>query len=703
MTTSNPKNKKINTIWLIVILVVACCCLATLLLVLGSSLIFSSEISPLLSGLIRTQTPTTFEEVITPSAFPTATPLTLNPIQSTPDSDDIEDIEPTASTSTANLDCPNETLFSLQSEDVPINDPNELAERLGGKEEIPETNPDPDAPHEVGDRMSFWATDTDTNQNFQVSTVLRYVGENTYIWIQNGVEYNQNDLMTLGETFDQDIVSTNREFFGTEWNPGIDGDPHIYIVYAGGLGSYLLGYFSSADEIHPDAHEYSNAHETFMINADWLELWDEETYSTLAHEYQHMIHWYTDRNEETWLNEGFSMLAETINSFDAGMHDYWYVSNPDLRLADWGTEGEDNIPHYGAAFLFTTYLLDRFGEDITKAIVAHEENGMESIDLVLAELNITDPIIGERITANDVFADWAVANFLGDTSVADGRYGYTIYPTAPTASPTNILSVCPIDPVAFNVHQYGVDYIKFECSGEHTLTFEGSPSIAVLPTDPYSGEYFFWSNMGDESNMSLEQTFDLTGVSAPVELSYQTWYDLETDYDYVFVSASIDGEDWQILNTTSCTTEDISGNSYGCGLNGQSNGWQLETVDLSLYAGGEVTLRFDYITDAAVNGVGIAIDDIRVDAIDYFTDFEMDEGGWQGDGFVRIQNSLPQSYKVSMISFGNEVTVTQIELDQNNQAAIDVVIGPEVESIVLVISGTTPYTRQAAEYLIEID
>ena len=41
------------------------------------------------------------------------------------------------------------------------------------------------------------------------------------------------------DTFDQKIIPTDREFFGSEGNPGVDGDPHIYVLYAGGLGTTL--------------------------------------------------------------------------------------------------------------------------------------------------------------------------------------------------------------------------------------------------------------------------------------------------------------------------------------------------------------------------------------------------------------------------------------------------------------------------------
>ena len=397
------------------------------------------------------------------------------------------------------------------------------------------------------------------------------------------------------------------------------------------------------------------------------------------------------------------MLAELVNGYDPGGFDHLYTQNTDLQLTDWGTSIGQNGPHYGAAMLFTTYFLDRYGEDATKALVAEQKNGMESIDTALAELDIRDPLTGEIVTSEDVFADWAVTNILGDPEVSDGRYHYSIYPDAPLASPSIAIPTCPTVRTTYDIAQYGVDYIKISCNGDFSLSFDGNATTTLLPVNPFSGNAYFWSNMGDHSNMFLERRFDLTEVQGKVEMTYQTWYDLERDYDYVFVSASTDGVSWQLINTTSCTYANPSGNSYGCGLNGQSIGWQKESVDLSPYAGGEVTVRFDYITDAAVNGDGMVIDDIQVDAIGYFTDFEKDDGGWIGEGFVRIKNILPQFFRVSLITYGNQVSVMPLLLDENNQAHIEINIGEDIESIILVVSGTTPYTRQRAVYQISID
>jgi bacillopeptidase F (M6 metalloprotease family) len=202
--------------------------------------------------------------------------------------------------------------------------------------------------------------------------------------------------------------------------------------------------------------------------------------------------------------------------------------------------------------------------------------------------------------------------------------------------------------------------------------------------------------------MRLSQQFDLISVSGPISLSFKTWYDLEEDYDYVFLSATTDQQKWDILQTPSCTSDNPSGNSYGCGYNGTSLGWITEVVDLSAYAGKVVTLQFDYVTDAAVNGTGFFIDDFRIDTIGYVSDLEQDEGGWNAEGFVRIQNVLPQSFDLAIITYGDEVSIQHMTVDENNGLSAQITIDRSVDSVVIVVSGTTPYTRLKAAYQLEL-
>jgi len=599
-----------------------------------------------------------------------------------------------------------DTYQILGTTNIPINDMFDLAYRLEGKTNIPHTIEPPQSPLQVGTQESFWVTDTDIDESFEIDATLQYATDHAYFWIENGVRFDENDLRKLAETFEEKIYPTTRKFFGSEWTPGVDGDPHLYIIYADDLGYNLAGYFSAVDEYPPDIHEYSNAHETFVLNADNLDFGEEFAYGVVAHEFQHMIHWYQDRNESSWLNEGFAELAAFLNGYNVGGSDYLYINNPDLQLNDWPNDPSKTSPHYGASFLFLTYFLDRLGETATQTLFMHPSNGMTSIDEVLSDLEPFDPLTSRQIQADDIFLDWILASFIKDEKVADGRYTYHNYPEAPRADETETIRSCPSGENTRNVHQFGVDYIRINCRGDFNLHFEGSVQVGVLPTDSYSGEYAFWSNKGDESDMTLTRSFDFRDQSGPLTFTYWTWFDIEKDYDYIYVEISKDGGDtWQILTTPSGTLNDPTGNSYGWAYNGFSGidrTWIQEKVDLSVYAGDQIQIRFEYVTDAAVNGEGFLIDDIAIPEMNYFENFEVGSGGWDAAGFVRIKNILPQTFRLALITLGNEAKVTYLSLNSNNSIDIPLSIGSDVDEVVLVVTGTTRFTRQEAAYRFEI-
>jgi immune inhibitor A len=591
-----------------------------------------------------------------------------------------------------------ETLSTLKNTIVPNNDLRDLAYRLVGQTDIPETMDGPAKVYDVGDSEDFWVTNMDTDENFSITTELKYETDHVYFWVEEGVDFDEDALADLVETFEDSIYPTNREFFGSEWSPGIDHDEHLYILFASGLGGSIAGYFSSIDSVHPLAHEYSNAHETFVMNADTVGLDERFTYGVLAHEFQHMIHWYRDRNESTWLNEGFAELAAFLNGYYEGGFDQLYIWETDMQLNDWPNNPNETTPHYGAAFLYVAYFLDRFGDEATQALVSHPNNGMDSVDQVLEDLDATDALSSAPVRADDVFADWAVTNYLNDSSVGDGRYAYLRYVDAYTAGVTETVSDCPLDWQTRSVNQYGVDYIRLDCEGSYTLRFEGVTEVGVLPENAYSGDYAFWSNKGDESDITLTQEFDFSDVTGDLTLSFQTWYDLEEGYDYLYFEASEDGETWEILITPSGTADDPSGNSYGWGYNGTTSGWINEEIDLSRFAGSTVYLRFEYVTDAAVNGEGLLLDDVSIPEIGYSTDFEKDDGGWEAAGFVRIQNRLPQTYRVMLIQDGNSTTVENMTLNELQSFSLPVDLGGGNSDTVLVVTATTRSTRQPAVY-----
>jgi len=566
---------------------------------------------------------------------------------------------------------------------------------------------DPDKPahekiiYEIGDTRAFYVLDTITNEYTAVNATLIYGTAHLYFWVEEDVLYEQEDVIRLCEVFEGQIYPLNREFFGSESTPGIDSDEHLFVLYTSEING-ATGYFSSADMVPLEIEPYSNEAEIIMLSSLSARLDEEYTYGVLAHEFQHMIHQNLDPNESTWINEGFAELAMLLNGYDPGGADWLYARNPDIQLNFWPRdEVESTLPHYGASFLFMTYLYDRFGEYFSRNLVSDPLNDFSSIDSVLAEM-IPENDENALINGDDVFQDWTIANLIQDVSLENGEYGYKSFPEISNFRVDGSIDCTTMIENPFSVRQYGVDYFDISCEHPFSLQFIGQQTIPVVPADPHSGDYYFWSNKGDQSALTLTNTFDFTNVEGPIILKYFTWYDLETDWDYVYLLASEDGESWDLLEPAHCTEEDITGSNQGCGYNGASDGWVQEEVDLTQYAGKIITLQFEYLTDASLNGEGFLLDDVSIESIAYETDFEEDGGGWIANGFVRIMNILPQSYRVTVVQQTVENTfITRSTVMGDEPLNIDFSATTN-EDVYLIISGTARYTEMPASYTLEI-
>ncbi len=668
----------------------ACCCGLIVVATAGAFIYQFSSSSVSVATAIRPRV-TVIPVSRTPAAPPSPRPATLTPL---PDpSATAPDLAPSA---TPLPGAGADTLAAIAGAQLPPRDLREVAMRLKGLPDIPATVAAAPADHAVGAVLEFNAHNDDTQEHFTVRARLVYKTANAYFFAEQGVNVNEAAVRRLLDDFQAQTYPTNREFFGSEWTPGVDGDPRLYILYVRGIGFGTLGYYSSADEYSRLAYEYSNEKEIFYINADLTTPGDSDLASTLTHEFQHMIHWHQDLNEETWLNEGASMLAELLNDYRPDGYAFDFIADPDLQLNAW-TDG-NTIPHYGASFMFLAYFLDRFGEAATRALVSHPENGLVAVDAVLAEVGATDPASGQPLTAEDVFADWVVANYLDDPAVADGRYTYRRYADPLTVSPLETYFTCPVARQTGTVNQFGSDYYRFDCPGTFTLSFAGDSRNAVAPAPPLDGRYAFWSHRADETVTALTRAFDLTGLTTAT-LTYRAWWDIEEYYDYAYLQISANGgETWTILRAPSSTDEDPNSASFGWGYTGASRGWRDETVDLSAYAGQQVLVRFEYVTDTALNNPGLLVDDIALPELDYRADFEQDEGGWEAQGFVRMDNVLPQRFILQLIRQSEAgTTVERVPLDGGNRGQLPVTVAPG-ETVTLVVSGATRFTTESAEY-----
>jgi immune inhibitor A len=692
----NNRNRNLLLILIAAVVLILCCCCA----VIGVGGALLALRAPAAPGAVTVKVVTRLVTA-TPSA-PRVTPTPAAPGQPT----DQPETSPTAvsdgADEAAGIPPLDTESAALLENTMPAADPRALTLRFnpdGG--DIPIVVNATPPTYKVGDTAKFWVSNSDTDDHHQVIAELRYLTDHVAMWVEQGVRLNQSDLEASANRFEQKTYPTNREFFGSEWTPGVDNDVRLHILHARGLGSSVGGYYSAADEYSRKVNEYSNEREMFYVSAESGNAEPNSDYydGTLAHEFQHMIEWTSDANEDSWVTEGMSELAVYLNHFEPG-HDPAYSAKPDTQLTTWVDPIQSE--HYGASYLFMNYFLDRFGEDLTKAVVASTQNGIAGFDEALQKA-------GRPERFDDVYADWVIANYL-DAPDADseGRYGYSTIDLAPMAI-SKTYTRFPAK-AETEVSQYGADYIRLQGKGPITIDFAGQDQVGLMDTTP-QGTYSWWSNRGDRSDSTLTRAFDLRDAKSAT-LKFSTWYDIEDGYDYAYAEASTDGgQTWQILPGGHTTENNPVGNAFGpgwTGLSGYASGdktegktaqWIEEQVDLTPFVGQEILVRFEMVTDDAVNRPGQLIDNISIPEIGYKDDGESGASDWKADGWSLTDNSLAQRWLVQLLEVGGgQVTVQRMVVGPDGHGQLTVPNLGDLDEAMLIVSGLTPVTTEPARY-----
>lgn len=247
----------------------------------------------------------------------------------------------------------------------------------------------------------------------------------------------------LGEAFDTRIYPTNTKHFGSlaDLNNDVDGDPRVYIHITDTLNNTMIaGYFAYLDQVTPEsaAEDYyappedlafSNQKDIVFLRGAELTLSAHEVAikGTLAHEFQHLQGYHqkfrkarSQTLEEGWITECLSMNAAEVNGYgllDAnsglwGQVDRFLSAPATTAMQDFNT-----VSAYGAGLLFTTYLVERFGQGIMREIATSREVGRGQFDRVLARYHSS---------YREVFTDFALAVLL-DGRVSHERYQFKKY------------------------------------------------------------------------------------------------------------------------------------------------------------------------------------------------------------------------------------------------------------------------------------
>jgi M6 family metalloprotease-like protein len=213
--------------------------------------------------------------------------------------------------------------------------------------------------------------------------------------------------------------------------------------------------------------------------------------------------------------------------------------------------------------------------------------------------------------------------------------------------------------------------------------------IELGPLAGKNGRQAAYSGQGNDMLRTLARNFDLSHVQAPVTMSLDTWFEIEAEWDYLYVEvAGADGNYERIMPSDKSAVDDKNsimpagkghegpGSLPGfTGLSGDTSGdnkvetapgcdpgkkreeaedkvgstdknpcsvaqWVHAEFDLSRFAGGAVSIRFTYFTDGAAVENGALIDNVSIAALDFHEDFEGSAlDGWDSKGFTLSSGS----------------------------------------------------------------
>jgi hypothetical protein len=367
-----------------------------------------------------------------------------------------------------------------------------------------------------------------------------------------------------------------------------------------------------------------------------------------AHEWQHLLHYYKDPFESTWLNEGLSDFAQTLvgyvngnaTVFDRGADNHLYCfqgfgpvrtpfntnprdcGGPENSLNLWGETSNPNavLADYGNAYSFLLFLYDHYGTDFISRL--HRDGalqGLASLDAALKARGVQDMY--------KVIHDFQSMVLL-DKIVGDSRTGFVLGVPKSRVTSQSLRSTVNLANPAANATPgaapNGADYVPLQGTGGtvlsgrdlRSLSFQGSNTLPPLPlewttvaNDPdRPGNSVLWS--GNSNNRNAAAITPVTVPTTDPTLRFLAKYGAEQGFDYGYVVVSTDGG----ATYTAIAGDKTVDAPLGPGLNGTTTGFEPHSFDLSAYAGKTVLLGFKYVSDGGVNEGGLLVDNITLGA-----------------------------------------------------------------------------------------
>lgn len=256
------------------------------------------------------------------------------------------------------------------------------------------------------------------------------------------------------------------------------------------------------------------------------------------------------------------------------------------------------------------------GEDEEPAVITHEAVSEVYQDVATPlTAEVTDNISADTVTLQykKDEGEWqSVDAALVEGNAASGTY-QAVLPAEATTGETLVYKFVVTD---FGGNTTETDAFEVELiaplSVGYSQDFEEEPAGWTSYGDQNSWEWGAPA-AGPEAAASGENVYgtgaypnnaDATLLAPPVAvpedgeayLQFQTWFDLESRYDYGHVVVSTDKENWEQVG------------SY----NGANGAWSAEQIDLGDFAGQTVYVGFHLETDGSISKQGWYIDDVAI-------------------------------------------------------------------------------------------
>ena len=283
------------------------------------------------------------------------------------------------------------------------------------------------------------------------------IGEHIYIYIENSKRGMMTELEAkqVAAEFDSRIYPQVHRWIGTEWKPGLDRDTRVTLlmhdVGENESGRDFGGYFSSTDQ-RPTDHNSNRREIVFMDIFQFKERSRFTFYSSLAHEFAHLVNWYQNggTSDERWLEEGMASFVEW--AIYGNIHNIFvdgYLKEPSVSLISANTADV----YYGATFTLLLYLFENYGgQDFIRELAGQDLLGTRGINATFAAL-------GRSTHFADVFQNWALANFVNDIN-RTVLLGYENLPNRRVNGQIQQVSSYPTIR-ADSLERWGVRYVVF--------------------------------------------------------------------------------------------------------------------------------------------------------------------------------------------------------------------------------------------------